>query len=632
MRNVIGPVARGDNFFGRTRELAECWRVLETGSVLLSGPRRIGKTSFLHRLLDDANRNGFGQWTYVDLSDAKTEADFFTRLGESFSSSRRLIVIDEFDHFVWRLQDPNARERLLTSMRRARLESSGVAWVISAEARLRDPFLQSTLSDLYEIQLGPFDPFTALNFLLDLSTTYGMEISLEAINHALRRVTLAPHDLQLLFSGLREFETGIGIAEVDQVIDGLSVRRVRWVGQPAPRLTLSAGKWRIRHLELQNFRCFENLQIDLTGESSLEGDWTCVAGINGAGKSTVLQSIAIGLLSEDAKELGGGLLARMIRRDASHSQDAQGSQIIVSLVEAESGWREETSVSIEANGALRTLPITLPNSTVLVGYGATRNIGGQPDMQLENLSPHVRRVAGLFFPLSQPAAADILISSRRRNKAVVPLFRNTLQAIFGPELVFIEAEDSMRFEVMGKDRVDAADLPDGFRSSVAWIADLCATWCDVNPEAASTAEPKDIQAIVLIDEVDLHLHPSLQRQLVPRLRKALPNIQWIVTTHSPLILSSFDSAEIIALDRDEPTGVRFLDRQIMGFSPNDIYGWLMGTPVSSVAMEEKLRNAGADPGKQREAAELLEASPFKNGAEAKAGVADLLKRLERQAR
>jgi hypothetical protein len=57
--------------------------------------------------------------------------------------------------------------------------------------------------------------------------------------------------------------------------------------------------------------------------------------------------------------------------------------------------------------------------------------------------------------------------------------------------------------------------------------------------------------------------------------KTLPRVQWVVSTHSPLILSCFDSAEIVALDRSEPGGIRFLDRQILGFSTDEIYQLLL---------------------------------------------------------
>ena len=189
-------------------------------------------------------------------------------------------------------------------------------------------------------------------------------------------------------------------------------------------------------------------------------------------------------------------------------------------------------------------------------------------------------------------------------------------------------DGGVRFSVEDE-TLDAVDLPDGFRSSVAWIADLCQAWCRRYPERAHESSPADIEAIVLIDEIDLHLHMSLQRKLVPALRKALPRVQWVVSTHSPLILTSFDRNEIVALDRDEPAGVRHLDRQILGWTTDEVIKWLMDTPATSLVMEEKLRQAERAGGDQTDLATLLETSPNVDQADASRRVAALKERLEK---
>jgi predicted ATP-binding protein involved in virulence len=122
----------------------------------------------------------------------------------------------------------------------------------------------------------------------------------------------------------------------------------------------------------------------------------------------------------------------------------------------------------------------------------------------------------------------------------------------------------------------------------------------------------------MIDEIDLHLHPSLQRELVPRLRRALPNVQWIVTTHSPLVLANFDANEIVALDRDVEGGIRTIDRQILAFTSDEIYDWLMGTRPTGKQIAEE-----ADRGRL---AELMRTSPKANTEDARKKVEEF-KRL-----
>jgi hypothetical protein len=247
---------------------------------------------------------------------------------------------------------------------------------------------------------------------------------------------------------------------------------------------------------------------------------------------------------------------------------------------------------------------------VIAGYGATRNLTSRKDNGNEDLSPDVRRQITLFDPLSQLAGAEVLLAQQADGGPLVPLLQGVLRQVFGAELEIETGPGGIRFTVAHRDIVEAIDLPDGFRAAAAWMADLCAIWCEKAPDLAANANPADIQAIVLIDEIDLHLHPSLQRELVPRLRKALPKVQWIVTTHSPLVLANFDASEIIALDRDREGNVRELDRQILGFTSDEIYEWLMGTRPMGAAIEDEIRKSDNGTGKdQEETARLLRVSP-----------------------
>ncbi|HXB69880.1 MAG TPA: hypothetical protein VNY05_16625 [Candidatus Acidoferrales bacterium] len=79
MQNVTGQVVEGDNFFDRTREMAQLWRGLETDNLLLLAPRRVGKTSVLRRMKADADAHGFTA-VFVDVSDCADELRFVQRL------------------------------------------------------------------------------------------------------------------------------------------------------------------------------------------------------------------------------------------------------------------------------------------------------------------------------------------------------------------------------------------------------------------------------------------------------------------------------------------------------------------------------------------------------------------------
>jgi len=223
----------------------------------------------------------------------------------------------------------------------------------------------------------------------------------------------------------------------------------------------------------------------------------------------------------------------------------------------------------------------------------------------------------------------------RENIQKITKTQKVLQQVFDAdlEITLTSPWTGIRFTVSKKDSVEAIDLPDGFRSAAAWIADLCSIWCEKAPSLAANGNPADIYGIVLIDEIDLHLHPSLQRALIPRLRKAFPKVQWIVTTHSPLVLANFDVNEIIALDRDSDGNIRELDRQILGFTSDEIYKWLMGTQPTGAAIEEELRKSDEGVGRDQQGiARLMRVSSDTDAEAARKQVTefkDMLRTLKR---
>lgn len=100
-----------------------------------------------------------------------------------------------------------------------------------------------------------------------------------------------------------------------------------------------------------------------------------------------------------------------------------------------------------------------------------------------------------------------------------------------------------------------SELSDGYRNIVAMVADLAIKMVMLNPHLAKDALSKT-PGVVLIDELDLHLHPKWQRRVVEDLRRTFPRVQFICTTHSPFIVQSLRSGEeLIVLDGQPTMGV-----------------------------------------------------------------------------
>ena len=104
---------------------------------------------------------------------------------------------------------------------------------------------------------------------------------------------------------------------------------------------------------------------------------------------------------------------------------------------------------------------------------------------------------------------------------------------------------TLSHESLGELNVD--QLSDGIRNIFAVVADIAYRCLLLNPALGENAA-QETSGIVLIDEVDMHLHPAWQQTILSDLRKAFPRIQFIVTTHSPQVLSSIETRHIRMLE------------------------------------------------------------------------------------
>jgi predicted ATP-binding protein involved in virulence len=96
-----------------------------------------------------------------------------------------------------------------------------------------------------------------------------------------------------------------------------------------------------------------------------------------------------------------------------------------------------------------------------------------------------------------------------------------------------------------------SQLSDGYRMMLGLVMDFARRMVQANPPTQSGgANPLDLPAIMLIDEVDLHLHPEWQQRVLSDLMRTFPNTQFIVTTHSPQVLSTVKRESIRVIDAD----------------------------------------------------------------------------------
>jgi hypothetical protein len=195
------------------------------------------------------------------------------------------------------------------------------------------------------------------------------------------------------------------------------------------------------------------------------------------------------------------------------------------------------------------------------------------------------------------------VEANGRAPSSLPIVREAIEALFprGRDLRIERSPQRMVIDVGGV-ALDVAQLSDGEKCLLAMTGDLARRMVLAAPYAE---RPLEHPAVVLIDEIELHLHPGLQRTIVPSLRKVFPKVQLIVSTHSPQVLSSV-RAENVRLLRD--FAVEPLERATWQRDTNRILEAAFGDfgrPIEVAEKLARLREAVEDETRYGEARALV---------------------------
>ena len=145
----------------------------------------------------------------------------------------------------------------------------------------------------------------------------------------------------------------------------------------------------------------------------------------------------------------------------------------------------------------------------------------------------------------------------------------------------------------GKTPLEVRQLSDGERGSLALVLDLTRRLAQANPEMTDPA--KRAEAVVLIDEIDLHLHPKWQRQIVRNLTAAFPRCQFIATTHSPQVIGEVehDRIQVIA------DGQVYSPTHSLGVDSSRVLEEIMDAPARTEDVTKRLSKISQEIGSQQ---------------------------------
>lgn len=361
---------------------------------------------------------------------------------------------------------------------------------------------------------------------------------------------------------------------------------------------------RIEEIRIKNFKCFEEKTFQLNER------FTVFIGENASGKTSILDALAIAIGSffvgiDDVKTRT--IQQKEVRLMTIDGQPKPQKPVIISAKGTLPGMEENDTIEWSRDitesktthkGAKRIRDLAtrmLAESRIqsgvvfpVIAYHGTGRLWAEHEKigyqkQKEGI------VAAYTNCLSAKSSSTAFLSwfktqedsinkfDQPLDKAHLQAFKNALIAIIPDERWQDMAYDHKLDELMGiftdnsgrKHKLGYNQLSDGYRNLIGMAADIAYRCIQLNPHLAEQVVT-DTPGIVLIDEIDLHLHPNWQRRIVQDLKNAFPKVQFVATTHSPFIVQSLDSDELNNLDR-------ISDVQFNKLSINNVATAVMGT-------------------------------------------------------
>ncbi len=382
-------------------------------------------------------------------------------------------------------------------------------------------------------------------------------------------------------------------------------------------------------LEVDKVLCFKECQtLNLCDQDGKPARWTVILGSNGVGKTTLLRCLAaIEVQEENYIKDEYSLTISGLPSDHFYiwpqidSLVKSSAQITTrmacgftfsspGITQANGGkntskFQEAAITPVFKSRSERSLECSPSNSwsnlvgLIQYGYGATRRMGEttlNEDFVSKNSESLFVETASLINAeewLLQTDYAYRSASGKTQSKLkkqfnqIVEVLKRILPDV---EDVQIAPADEERSRPVAEFKtpygwVQLSSLGLGYRTMIAWMVDLAVRLFRRYPDSDDPlAEP----AIVLVDEIDLHLHPKWQRTIMSFLTERFPNTQFIVTAHSPLVVQAAKDANIVLLRREG-------DRVIIDNDPEIIDNWRVDQVLTSVFELPTARPASIDP-------------------------------------
>lgn len=381
----------------------------------------------------------------------------------------------------------------------------------------------------------------------------------------------------------------------------------------------------IKRFTLVNFRGIEKMELDFEGKQTV-----ALVGVNGVGKSSILDALAITLSNLTSRIVGKASKSRALSKDDIRAtSDYTRLEITTSLLNQprteDLRWAIALNKKAGKHPAERSsdllalnfkadeleygirhyesgfdIGITLP---LAVYYDVHRAVLDVPLRVRENL---VNAIAEGYDEALGHGGADFkrffiwfrnqedLENENRRDTPgyrdpELSAVRKAIETFTGFRDVRVRRKPALRMTILkGELEFNVLQLSDGEKCLLAMVGDLARRLTLLN---RAVPDPLKGKGVVLIDELDLHLHPGWQRTVVANLEKTFPNCQFIITTHSPQILGELPAESIILLKDGQYLGH---PERSLGLRSGEVIEELMGGFAQNQAVSQQLRKIYRD--------------------------------------
>jgi len=438
----------------------------------------------------------------------------------------------------------------------------------------------------------------------------------------------------------------------------------------------------IKQFRLHNIGRFKDITIPLAPTEQSGGNVTVFVGNNGTGKTSLLKSLATSLswlVARIKSESGNGTaIPELVIQNGKNSAaidvqlaDQNNEPVEWRIAKSRQGRKgehnsmlgEATKLAESYRGALTNdentaLPfvafysvervvIDVPlkirgkhSFSQLDGYDKSLNQGvdfrrffewfrEREDTENENALPQdiLDNIASTKGKTSEIWKDLIKYQASTRDRQLTAVRTAISQFMPGFSNLKVKRKPRLHMSIDKNDMtLNVEQLSQGEKSLMALIGDIARRLAMMNPKLEN---PLEGDGIVLIDEVDMHLHPKWQRTLIKQLTSTFPKCQFVLTTHSPLVIS--DSKDVLAYIVEDDDGLTALP-SMYGLDANTILLSVMDTAVRNEDVQQKLDDVldkiqGGDFVKSKELIDLLSADLSPNNIEL-AKVRLLLRKME----